>query len=87
MQDERLSREEIIYLYQDDARKLLEYYPWLEKVSGQATSEIYKGEGIEETSMAVPVYDSRLLSFIKLANTLEQLEYKDYYQEYFDFAL
>lgn len=71
MRDERLSREEIIFLYQDDAKKLLEFYPWLEKVSGQMTSEIYKGEGLEETSMAVPVYDSKLLSFIKVAKTTE----------------
>lgn len=71
MRDERLSREEIIYLYQDDVKKLLEFYPWLEKVSGQVTSELYTGEGIEENSMAVPVYDSKLLSFIRLAKTTE----------------
>ena len=34
-------------------------------------SSIYDGEGIEETSMAVPVYDGTLLNFIKVANTTE----------------
>ncbi len=65
--NERLSREEIIYLYQDDTMRLLKYQNWLEKVNGQNTSNLYTGEGIEETSMAVPVYDSTLLSFIREA--------------------
>lgn len=70
MQDNlRLSREEIIICYQDDVRKLIKYIPWLEKVSGGSTSNIYTGDGIDKTSMAVPVYDSTLLSFIKEAKT------------------
>lgn len=69
--NERLSREEIILLYQDDTMKLLKYLSWLEKMNGQNTSNLYKGEGIEETSMAVPVYDSTLLSFIREAKNTE----------------
>jgi hypothetical protein len=57
--------------YKDDVLKLLKYLPWLETVSGGSTSDIYSGEGIEEASMAVPVYDSRLLAFIKEAKTTE----------------
>lgn len=68
-QKERLSREEIIELYQEDAMKLLQYYNWVKKVSGQTMSQIYSGEGIEKSSMAVPVYDSTLLQFIKTAKT------------------
>lgn len=68
-ENEKLSREEIIALYQDDAMKLLQYYSWVKKVSGQKLSEIYKGENIEKTSMAVPVYDATLLQFIKTAKT------------------
>lgn len=64
---ERLSREEIISLYQGDTMKLLKYLKWVEKVTGQNTSNLYTGEGIEETSMAVPVYDSTLLSFVREA--------------------
>lgn len=67
----RLSREEIFICYKDDVLKLLKYLPWLETVSGGSTSDIYSGEGIEEASMAVPVYDSRLLAFIKEAKTTE----------------
>lgn len=69
--NERLSREEIIFLYQDEAMKLLKYIGWLEKMNGQNTSELYKGEGIEKTSMAVPVYDSTLLSFVRDAKKTE----------------
>lgn len=66
---ERLSRDEIISLYQEDAMKLLQYYNWVKKVSGQTMSQLYSGEGIDKTSMAVPVYDSTLLQFIKTAKT------------------
>ena len=64
---ERLSREEIISLYQGDTMKLLKYLKWVEKVTGQNTSNLYTGEGTEQTSMAVPVYDSTLLSFVREA--------------------
>lgn len=72
MQDkERLSREEIIALYQEDAKKLLQFENWLKKTNGMETSDIYSGEGIEETSMSVPVYDATLLNFIKTAKTTQ----------------
>ena len=72
MQDkERLSREEIRALYQEDAKRLLQFENWLKKATGTETSDIYSGEGIEETSMSVPVYDSTLLSFIKTAKTTQ----------------
>lgn len=72
MQDNiKLSRDEIIICYQDDVVKLLKFLPWLKNINGANMSSIYDGEGIEETSMAVPVYDSTLLNFIKVANTTE----------------
>lgn len=69
--DIRLSREEIIYLYKDDALKLMQYYNWIKSKSGQDISSLYTGDNIEETSMAVPVYDSTLLAFIKVAKGTE----------------
>lgn len=66
MQDSgKLSRDEIILLYQEDAMKLFRYISWLQKESGTDTSDIYKGDGIAESSMPVPVYDSTLLNFVK----------------------
>lgn len=69
--DQRLSREEIIYLFQDDAMQLLQYYSWIKKKSGTQTGAFYKGDDIEKNSMAVPVYDSTLLNFIKTAKGTE----------------
>lgn len=69
--NEKLSNEEVVIVYKDDVVKLLKYVSWLEKVNGQNTSDLYTGEGIEETSMAVPVYDSTLLSFVREAKTTE----------------
>lgn len=66
---EKLSREEIIKYYQEDAMKLLGFYNWLKKASGTDSAQFYKGDGIEESSMPVPVYDSTLLNFIKTAKT------------------
>lgn len=72
MQDsERLSRDDIILLYQGDAMKLLRYVNWLQKQSGKNAADIYKGEGIEESSMPVPVYDSTLLSFVRDAKSTQ----------------
>lgn len=66
MQDSlRLSRDEIIICYRDDVARLMKYLSWLQNKSGTTASDIYSGEGIEKTSMAVPVYDATLLSFIK----------------------
>lgn len=67
----RLSREEVIICYKDDVTRLLKFLPWLERTSGGQTSDIYSGEGIAETSMAVPVYDSTLLNFIKEIRTTD----------------
>lgn len=67
----RLSREEIIICYKEDVERLLKFLPWLEKTSGGVASGIYSGEGIENTSMAVPVYDSTLLNFIKEIRTTD----------------
>lgn len=61
----RLSRDEIIICYKEDVSRLMRYLSWLQNNSGSSVSGIYSGEGIDKTSMAVPVYDSTLLSFIK----------------------
>lgn len=67
----KLSREEIIICYKEDVERLIKFLPWLEKKSGGAASSIYSGEGIEKSSMPVPVYDSTLLSFIREIRTTD----------------
>ncbi len=63
----RLSRDEIIICYKEDVVRLMKFLPWLQGASGGASSSIYSGEGIDKSSMAVPVYDSNLLNFVKEA--------------------
>ena len=67
----RLSREEIVICYQEDEVKLLRFLPWLQTSSGGAASNVYSGEGIGKNSIAVPVYDSTLLSFVKEVKTTD----------------
>ncbi len=61
----KLSRDEIIICYQEDVARLMKYLSWLQNVSGTATSSIFSGEGIDKSSLTVPVYDSTLLNFVK----------------------
>ena len=69
----KLSRDEIIICYRDDVAKLMKYLSWLQNKSGTVTSGMYSGEGIDKSSMAVPVYDSTLLNFISDIKTTDFL--------------
>ena len=62
-----LSNEEIVEYYRQDAVKLFRYLNWLENKSGKIVSSIYGAEGIAENSVAFPVYDGTLMSFVKEA--------------------
>ncbi len=64
-ESDKMTREEIKAIYEEDVQKLLRYLIWLQKVSGTITADIYKGEGIESTSVTFPVYDANLLAFVK----------------------
>lgn len=59
-------REQVVNEYKDDLKKLVKYLPYLEKKSGDTTSNFYEGDG-EHKVIPVPVYDSTLLAFIKEA--------------------
>lgn len=50
--------------YRDDVAKLAAYIPWLEKKAGENTSYIYEGNGISESTITFPVYDSSLMNFV-----------------------
>ena len=69
----KLSRDEIIICYQEDVARLMKYLSWLQNVSGTATSSIFSGEGIDKSSLTVPVYDSTL----KLRIYLFEISYED----------
>ncbi len=67
MRTDQLSNEEIVDYFRQDADKLFRYLPWLETKSGHLAHSTYKDEGIAQTSITFPVYDSTLLAFIKEA--------------------
>lgn len=52
--------------YRNDIAPLVRYLPWLKEASNPST--IYRGEGMEQSgALSFPVYDSTLMSFIKIA--------------------
>ena len=65
MDNGKLSVEEIVAEYEGEITSLLKYIPWLESKSGQRVSSTYGGDGISESSICFPVYDSTLISFVK----------------------
>lgn len=67
MGTEGLSNEEIVEFYRQDALKLIRYLPWLETKQGENTYQSYGADGIAQHSIAFPVYDGTLMSFVKEA--------------------
>ncbi len=50
--------------YRDISQNLLRYIPYFEQKKGQKNYQIYQGEQ-NTNSVAIPVYESTLLSFVK----------------------
>jgi len=68
MQQEDIAyRQQIVNEYKPDVERLVRYLPWLESKNGVSVQQIYSGSGIEEHSVAFPVYDSNVLNFVKEA--------------------
>lgn len=86
MENERLSTEEIVQEYKEDVHKLIKYIPWLESKIGENLSDIYTGENIASTSIAFPVYDSTLLSFVKDARSTVLMD-KNYQYAYSKYGM
>lgn len=74
MDNEKLSIEEIIAYYKPEVDKLLPYVTWLEAHKGGTVSNNYSGDGITETSIAFPVYDGTLMSFVKTAQATKLMD-------------
>ena len=62
---ERKSIEEMLNEYRDVVADIAKYLPWLETKSGEKSFSYVNPEGSENT-IAIPVFDSTLLSFIKV---------------------
>ncbi len=64
---ETMTPFQVLNVYRDDVNKLAEYLSWLEDKSGKMISQLYSADGIGTSSVSFPVYDSTLMSFIKVA--------------------
>ncbi len=63
-----MTPDQVMNKYKDDVNKLAAYLNWLEQKSGSSVTSMYGDDGISENSVAVPVYDSTLMNFIKTAD-------------------
>ncbi|MBO4376267.1 MAG: hypothetical protein IKY04_05650 [Lachnospiraceae bacterium] len=67
---EQLSKEEFVAKYKGIIEPMMRYMPWLLNASGKAADAMYGNDGIANNSLAFPVFDSNLMSFVKeMGNT------------------
>lgn len=68
--------------YRLEVEKLLCYLPWLKEKSGsdRGMMNIYGGDGIAENSLSFPVYDSTLMSFVKMVSQTKLMDRNYRYQ-------
>ena len=59
--------KELIAQYRADIAPLLKYLPWLREATFASTVTMYRGQDAGEGTLSFPVYDSTLMSFIKVA--------------------
>jgi len=65
LESEKKSVEEMLEQYRDPVGEIAKYLPYLQTRSGESNISYVTPEGAKNT-IAIPVYDSTLLSFIKL---------------------
>ncbi len=53
--------------YKAKFEPLFAYIPYFTKMEGEVTRSVYEGEGLQDNSVPVPVFDSTVLSFVKEA--------------------
>ena len=71
--ESKIGLEEKIRQIRPEVEQLLRYLPWLQEKSGTNMSSTFSGEGITEHSLAFPVYDGTLMSFVKEASRLSMM--------------
>lgn len=79
MENEKLSVEQLISEYKDDVSKLIRYIPWLESKTGKEVASSYlgdhSGDSSGSSSLAFPVYDGTLMSFVKQAKNTKLINH------------
>ncbi len=67
METNKAGIQEKIDYYKGDVEALVRYLPWLESKRGEKLSKSVKSGEEGDMTMVVPIYDSTLLAFVKLA--------------------
>jgi len=72
--------------FKDDVERLLVYLPWLNEKQGATVSKIYDGNGVKDTTVTFPVYDSMLLNFVNEAYKTKLMD-KNYVYAYSRYSI
>lgn len=65
MENENAYLIELMRKYRDAGEQLLRYIPYFEGKQGQKNYNLYRGESQSDNTVAIPVYEGTLLSFVK----------------------
>lgn len=68
MDQTKLSAKETVEYYKEDVTKLLAYLSYFQNKKAADVSRNFDSEMMGNTTLRFPVYDSSLLSFVKLVN-------------------
>ncbi len=71
-------RKKVVMEYKEAVMPLLGYLPWFEKNGGRRASNTYGDESITEHSVAFPVYNSTVMSFVREASKMDCVMNKNY---------
>ena len=73
--EELVTCKELVEKYRPITEKLITYLSWLEsRRNTNSVSQTFAGEGIGEHSIPFPVYDSTLMSLVKLLQTSDLID-------------
>lgn len=86
-ENEKNSTDELLKEYKDEVVALSKYIPWFEAKQGQNVMSMYTPEGgVPSRQMAIPTYDSTLLSFVNHFKTSKHLN-KNYHYVYSRYSI
>jgi len=74
MMEAQLKSEEIVIMYKKEVDRLSQYLPWLQSKKAEKVMDFYKDNGLEQTSLPIPVFDGTLLKFVKEAKEMELMD-------------
>jgi len=72
--------------YKEDVERLLTYIPWLQQKAGSNVSRIYDDNGLSQSTIAFPVYETMLLNFVNEASKSKLMD-KNYIYAYSDYSI